>query len=147
MCQYTNPQESVQSGVFVRVIHVAARGSSGTIRQTVELIRGSGSPISTFARRVPTNSNVVAQIRASPRPGVPRPPNVVALLQQATAWRESLDSGQIPNQAAIARQEGISRARVTQILNLLTLPPEIQGSILSSQTKLTRAISETNYPV
>ena len=129
MCQYTNPQESVQSGVFLRVIHVAARGSAGYVQQAVDLIRGSGSPICTFARRVPTNSNVVA--RASPRPGV-RPPNVVTLLQQAITWRESLDSGQIPNQAAIARQEGITRARVTQILALLRLPPDIRDQLLSS---------------
>ena len=34
-------------------------------------------------------------------------------------------------QAAIARREGITRARVTQILGLLRLAPEIQHHILS----------------
>ena len=40
-------------------------------------------------------------------------------------------SGEVSNQAAIARPEGIARALVTQILGLLRLAPEIQHHILS----------------
>jgi len=34
-----------------------------------------------------------------------------------------IDSGEVKNQAELARIKGISRARVTQILNLLKLDP------------------------
>jgi len=36
-----------------------------------------------------------------------------------------LDSGEVKNQAELARMKGISRARVTQILNLLKLDKSI----------------------
>lgn len=36
-----------------------------------------------------------------------------------------IDSGQVENQAELARIKGITRARVTQILNLLKLKPKI----------------------
>jgi len=42
-----------------------------------------------------------------------------------------LESGEIKDQAEIARQESLSRARVTQIMSLLRLAPEIQDYILN----------------
>jgi len=36
-----------------------------------------------------------------------------------------IDSGKVKNQVELARIKGISRARVTQILNLLKLKPQI----------------------
>jgi len=45
-------------------------------------------------------------------------------------WRDLLEYGEIPDQAEIARQEGLSRARVTEIMSLLCLAPEIQDHIL-----------------
>lgn len=70
--------------------------------------------------------------RRSPRsPRGPRAPRVVELLRKAQEWRRQLEAAEIPNQAAIARQEGITRARVTQVLGLLRLSPEIQEHILS----------------
>jgi len=36
-----------------------------------------------------------------------------------------IDSGEVKNQAELAMMKGISRARVTQILNLLKLKPQI----------------------
>ncbi len=42
-----------------------------------------------------------------------------------------MESGQIASQADIARQEGITRARVTQVMGMLRLVPEIQKQILS----------------
>jgi len=43
-----------------------------------------------------------------------------------------LESGKTASQAEIARQEGITRARVTQIMGMLRLAPEIQQQILST---------------
>lgn len=48
-----------------------------------------------------------------------------------SAGKRLLETGKVPNQAEIARQEGLTRARVTQILSLLSLAPEIQKYILS----------------
>jgi len=42
-----------------------------------------------------------------------------------------LNSGQVRNQADIAQREGITRARVTQIMHLTNLAPEIQDHILN----------------
>jgi len=48
-----------------------------------------------------------------------------------------------PSQTAIARREGITRARVTQIMSLLRLAPAIQEHILAmSETALRTTISE-----
>jgi hypothetical protein len=49
----------------------------------------------------------------------PRTPRVVELFRKAPEWQALLQSGQVHNQAEIARREGITRARVTQVMALL----------------------------
>ena len=41
-------------------------------------------------------------------------------LQQAREWQRQIDAGEISSRAAIARREGLSRARVTQLMNVLS---------------------------
>jgi hypothetical protein len=41
------------------------------------------------------------------------------LFEQALEWQRQLESGEVLTRAAIARREGLSRARVTQIMNVL----------------------------
>ena len=53
------------------------------------------------------------------------------LLRKATEWWRQLDAGEVRNQAEIARREGITRARVTQVMGMLRLAPEIQEHIQS----------------
>lgn len=64
-------------------------------------------------------------------PKAARTPRVVELLRKALEWQTLLESGQLSNQAAIARREGVTRARVTQVMGLLRLTPEIQNHILA----------------
>ena len=65
------------------------------------------------------------------------------LLRQAIAWRALLKAGEVATQAALARREGLTRARVTQILGLLRLAPAIQHHILAMPTTVGRpTISE-----
>ncbi|MGB9605736.1 MAG: hypothetical protein ACP5U2_17910 [Bryobacteraceae bacterium] len=72
-----------------------------------------------------------------------RTPRVVELLRKALEWQALLESGEVPSQAAIARREGITRARVTQVMGLLRLAPEIQEYILSMSDAVRRpAITE-----
>jgi len=55
----------------------------------------------------------------------------VELLRKAIEWKDSLESGKVASQAEIARHEGVTRARVTQIMGLLRLAPDIQEKILT----------------
>lgn len=97
-------------------------------------------------RRVPTDSMISGM---PPRRGKPKPlrepktPRVVELLHKAIEWQTLLESGEIANQADIARREGITRARVTQVMGMLRLAPEIQQHILAfPQTFRRPAITE-----
>jgi hypothetical protein len=91
-----------------------------------------------LTRRVPPDQVVNAvppsrRKRRAPRPSKRvGPPRVVETLRKAIEWRRQLDAGEAPNQAAIARREGISRARVTQILGLLRLPSEVRSRLLTT---------------
>jgi DNA-binding transcriptional MocR family regulator len=70
--------------------------------------------------------------RGNPKlPKGPKTPRVVELLRKAIEWQTLLESGKIASQAEIARQEGLTRARVTQIMGMLRLAPEIQAQIQS----------------
>jgi len=77
----------------------------------------------------------VPKRRRKPRlrkpPKSPKSPPVVRTLLKAREWRRQLDAGEVKSQAAIARREGLTRARVTQIMALLRLAPDIQQSILN----------------
>src|SRR5690606_29971366 len=53
-----------------------------------------------------------------------RRPKILDTLDLADAWRRRLESGGV-NQADLAREHGVSRARVTQVLALLRLHPEV----------------------
>jgi hypothetical protein len=52
----------------------------------------------------------------------------------AIHFEELLASGRIQSQGELARIGHVSRARVTQILNLLNLAPEIQEELLLPDT-------------
>ena len=58
-------------------------------------------------------------------------PRLTRLLALAHRWNRLIEEGVVANFAEIARIMGISRARVTQIMELLYLAPEIQEHILS----------------
>ena len=84
--------------------------------------------------QVPTDRVLTAlpPLRGNPKPPKePRTPRVVELLRKAIEWRRQLDAGEVRNQADIARREGITRARVTQVMGMLRLAPEIQEHILT----------------
>jgi hypothetical protein len=55
-------------------------------------------------------------------------------LHIAEKFQNQLEAGLV-NKADLARRHGMSRARVTQIMNLLKLSPEIRGKILNLSDK------------
>jgi hypothetical protein len=136
--------------VVFRIVHVALDDASPATEgppspryreQAVEVALGpnpafGGGDVGRLTRRVPAGQVVDAvppsRRRARPpRPPKPAgPPRIVETLRKAIVWRRQLDAGEVPNQAALALREGITRARVTQIVGLLRLAPAIQDQVL-----------------
>jgi len=57
-------------------------------------------------------------------------PRVARLLALAHKFQKMLDRGEVESMAELARLGRVSRARVTQIMDLLMLAPEIQEEVL-----------------
>ena len=134
----------VEPEVYFGIVHVAGDGRHGSPvapyrEQTVEIALGpkdafKNDNIGTLTRRISTDGVVTAlpPLRGNPKPPrEPKTPRVVELLRKAIEWRALLESGDAANQTDIARKEGITRARVTQIMGMLRLAPEIHQSILA----------------
>jgi hypothetical protein len=144
MRQSTNRRGIAEPQVWFRIIHVAADGHHRALgdanhKQTVQIALGpkgafKNSSVGAVTRMV-TADQVVTAVQEprgrSRSPREPKTPRVVELLRKALEWEALLESGQVRNQAEIARQEGITRARVTQVMGLLRLAPEIREQILA----------------
>jgi hypothetical protein len=52
------------------------------------------------------------------------------VIHKAVEWKKMLDDGSVSSMSEIARNEGLTRARVTQIMNLLKLPADMQNFLL-----------------
>ncbi len=79
------------------------------------------------------------QIRVGAAPRAPeaplgRVPRVARLMALAIRFDGLMRDGAISDQAEVARLGHVSRARVTQIMNLLSLAPDIQEAILHLPT-------------
>ncbi|MCL4795640.1 MAG: hypothetical protein KJZ84_13840 [Bryobacteraceae bacterium] len=73
--------------------------------------------------------------RAKPKPAAeevppPRIPRITRLMALAIKFQDMVDRGDVRDYADIARLGLVTRARLTQIMNLTLLAPEIQESIL-----------------
>ena len=134
----------IEPEVYLRIVHLSQEGHIGPPvaaygEQTVEIALGpkgafENGNIGALTRRVPTDQVVTAlpPLRGNPKPPwEPKTPRVVELLRNAIEWRRQLDAGEVQNQAEIARREGITRARVTQVMSLLRLAPNMQKHILA----------------
>lgn len=122
----------VEPEVCFRIVHNAQDGHNGAPVAPPPRTNGrdrlgpkgafENGNISALTRRVPNDGMVsaVPPCRGNPKPPKePRTPRVVELLRKAIEWQALLVSGKIANQVDIARQEGITRARVTQVMGML----------------------------
>ena len=102
---------------------VVAEGRDGriTTRSTIH-----------FAR-APRGRKELRRGEAPPPPAPPvfgRVPRLARLMALAIRMQRLIDSGEVRDYAELARLGHVTRARVTQIMNLLCLAPDIQEKIL-----------------
>ena len=79
---------------------------------------GAGSPKRVVAGKAPPVKEKV--------------PRIARLLALAHKFQGMLDRGEVESMAELARVGRVSRARITQIMNLLLLAPDIQEQVLFS---------------
>lgn len=60
----------------------------------------------------------------------PRIPRITRLLALAIKFQDMIDRGEVGDYADLARLGFVTRARLTQIMNLLLLAPDIQEEIM-----------------
>jgi len=83
--------------------------------------------------------SLLVHSRRGPKPGIippavaerDRPPRITCLLALAHRFETLVQTGKVRDYAHLARAGRVSRARMSQILKLLTLAPSIQEYILS----------------
>lgn len=85
-------------------------------------------------------------LRKGSRPKPPEPredvPRLTRLLALAHRWNRLIEEGVVANQTAIAGMMGLTCARVTQIMDLLHLAPDIQECILCATSEDSSEIPE-----
>jgi plasmid maintenance system antidote protein VapI len=69
--------------------------------------------------------------KAGPLPATRRPAKVARMLALAHHIQNAIDRGLVADRAAVARALGVTRARITQLLNLTLLAADIQEMVLS----------------
>lgn len=87
-------------------------------------------PVRTRRVRRQRDSSVPADV---PPRACDRVPRVARMLALAHHWRGLIRDGVVKDQAALSRLVGVSRARVTQVMDLLYLAPDIQEEVLDAK--------------
>jgi hypothetical protein len=103
------------------VIAVTAQSEDGPLQVEVALPLRPRRPKAGSDARTPT-------VEESPRP--PRIPRITRLMALAIKFQDMVDRGEVRDYADLARLGYVTRARITQIMNMLNLAPDIQEEIL-----------------
>ena len=88
-------------------------------------------------RTRPSNPAGCPKVESTPHPNRRRIPRITRLMALAVKFQDMIESGRIRDYADIARLGYVTRARVTQIMNLLNLAPDIQERILTQDSNQT----------
>jgi hypothetical protein len=86
------------------------------------------------SRRVRRRHDPVAPANGR-TPAPDRVARVARMIALAHHWRGLVRSGVVRDQAALAQLVGVTRARITQVMGLLHLAPEIQEAVLLPPTE------------
>jgi hypothetical protein len=90
----------------------------------------------TIERQVHFSHRTKGRREVKPGPGPTRPafpgrvPRVARLMALALRFDQLVNSGAIQDYAELARLGHVTRARITQVMNLLLLAPDIQEALL-----------------
>lgn len=83
----------------------------------------------------PYNPSLFNKITSKPKieKSLKKPKRVLTVnwYAKALVYKEMLEKGVVKNSVELAREEGLSRARVTQILNLTKLAPQIRNYLMT----------------
>ena len=71
---------------------------------------------------------------APPPAPVGRPARVAVMLALAHQIQRAIDRGELADQAEAARNLGLTRARLTQLLDLTLLGPDVQERVLAHES-------------
>jgi hypothetical protein len=82
------------------------------------------------ARRQTKGRTRLHEGHSPPTPPVGRVPRVARLLALAHRFEALVRGGEVKDYAELARLGRVTRARVTQIMNLLLLAPDVQEQVL-----------------
>lgn len=95
----------------------------------VDELRISDGPL----HRVRKERRVLLSVTPPPPKPAPvhRPAKVAQMLALAHHLQRAIDRGDVADRAAVARRLGLTRARVTQLLDLLILAPDLQVAVLA----------------
>jgi hypothetical protein len=110
------------------------------------LPKGSAEVNGKYEQDIPLNWARRAGRPAKPKPTVAPPParipRTTRLMALAIKFQEMVDRGEVRDYADIARLGFVTRARLTQIMNLLLLAPNIQEVLLSEMLPMHTSIPE-----
>lgn len=81
--------------------------------------------------------------RVAPAADLPRVPRTARLMALAIKFQGMVDRGEVQDYADLARLGYVTRARLTQIMNLLLLAPELQEALLFHEG--TQALTGERY--
>jgi hypothetical protein len=105
---------------------------------------------------IPFNPSLFKKITSKPKieKSLKKPKRVLTVdwYAKAQVYKRMLDNGVVGNKAELARKESVSRARVTQILNLMNLAPEIRNYLMTiedrknlTERRLREIVKKTNH--
>ena len=80
-------------------------------------------------------------------PDPPRVPRIARLMALAVKFQDMVDRGEVRDYADLARLGFVTRARLTQIMNLLLLAPDIQERLLEGVLRQSFASERHLRPV
>jgi len=117
----------VDEGIFQQA-QVALRKAAGL--QAGPAQRGSTQSIMDRRRYDPQQRENERQMTAGVALRVEKAPRITRLMALAVKFEGLIQQGVVKDYAELARLGQVSRARITQIMNLLNLAPDIQETIL-----------------
>ncbi len=74
-------------------------------------------------------------------------PRIVKLLVLAYQIQQAIDEGRAKDYVAVSHQLCVTRARITQVMNLLLLAPDIQATILTEPSRVHRLSERQLRPI